>query len=266
MPTDLRSTLKDLALSYGCQIVEAVYKARLGELFEPAASQGLSLAERVSHRAASWAATYKLSHAEADLLRRAALGETQAEIARHRGTSAQTIEALKVRLLGRTRDASLERAANRLLRDVVEPSPGVAAASMRLPPVRDGHASRLEPRIEELRRLAAQPPSDAKRYAIGAIVKELKSHPEKYGDDAVRTAGAAVGEDQAGLYRFARVAERWSAREVKTLLALPGISWSHLVELSRVESPAVQKRLLSRIRREAVPMRDFHALVSRETK
>lgn len=266
---DLRSTLHDLALGYAAQIVAAARSASLGELFEPE-GDGRSLAERVSQRAAAWAVTYKLSHAEVDVLCRAALGETQVEIARHRGTTTHTVKTLKMRLLRRTRDASLERAANRLLRDLVEPSPAADAASR--PPVvvrdgvRDGRATALETRIVQLRRLAAQPASDSMRYAIGAVVKELKSHPDTYGDNAVSTAAAAIGEDQAGLYRFARVAERWTSREARVLLSGKGIMWSHLVELARIDSPAVRANLLRRIRRERMPMRDVHVLVSRAMK
>jgi len=129
-----------------------------------------------------------------------------------------------------------------------------------------GRATRLETRIVQLRRLAALPASNSTRYAIGAIVKELKSQPESYGDNAVSTAAAAIGEDQAGLYRFASVAERWSAREVRVLLSGKRVSWSHLVALARVESPAMRASLLRRVRRERLLLKDLHVLVSRATK
>lgn len=182
MPTDLRSTLRDLALSYAAEIVWAVRTSSLRELFEPeVAEQG----------------------------------------------------------------AADQRAGKR-------PKAPVAGTG------------ELRARIEELGRLAARPASDATRYAMGAIVKELKRHPETYGDSAVSVAAAAVGEDAAGLYRFATVAERWSAREVKALLAFEAVTWSHLVALARVESRPVRERFLRRVRREGLPLKKLVAALESE--
>ncbi|HTQ44921.1 MAG TPA: hypothetical protein VMI75_19310, partial [Polyangiaceae bacterium] len=88
---------------------------------------------------------------------------------------------------------------------------------------------------------------------------ELKSHPETYGDGAVSVAAVTIGEDLPGLYRFASVAERWSARQVTSLLAGKGLSWSHLVALARVESRPVRERFLRRIRREGLTLRQLVA-------
>lgn len=262
MPTKkLRDTLQDLALTFANQIVAAARTASLGELFDPDVS-GHSVGDRVSGGAADWAAKYQLSEGEVDTLCRAALGETQAEIARRRGTSVQTIKAEAARLVRRTRDGSLESAANRLLRDVIDRSPPPVAPLPRGAAAEGG--AELQARIEELRRLAAQPPDGIVRYAMGAIVKELKSHPEVYGGNAVSVAAAAVGEDTAGLYRFASVAERWSSREVKSLLSSHGVSWSHLVALARIESRPVRDRFLRRIQREKLGNRQLVAALEKE--
>jgi DNA-binding CsgD family transcriptional regulator len=251
VPTDLRSTLRDLALGFAAQIIAAARQASLAELFE-ADANGQTLAERVSRGAAAWGATYELSDAEVDVLRSAALGESRTEIARRRGTSVQTVATQAARLLRRTRDGSLERAANRLLREVVQPAPR-AVTTARFEAGEGG--GRLEARIDQLRRLAEQPPDDSVRYAIGAIIKELKSHPESYGESAVSAAAAAIGEDLAGLYRFASVAERWSGTEVRALLSDGTLSWSHLVALARIESRAVRERFLRRVQREGLSIR-----------
>lgn len=202
MPTDLRSTLHDLALTYASEIVTAVRSAPLRELFEPATD-----ADRGSQPGQAWAVTYGLSDAEAGVLRR-------------------------------------------------------AAPSSR----RTGDASKLQSRIERLRRLAEKPPNDSTRYAIGAIIKELKSDPQTFGESAVSSAAAAIGEDQATLYRFATVAERWTRSEVRALLSREGVSWSHLVALSRVEPAAVRNRLLRKVRHERLTMREFQVLLNRATK
>jgi DNA-binding CsgD family transcriptional regulator len=258
VPAHLRSTLRDLALSYANEIVAAVRSANLGELFEPDADDAQGLGERVSRGAAGWGAKYGLSDAEVDILRWAALGETHAEIARRRGTSVHTIKTQSVRLLRRTRDGSLESAANRLLRDLVGRSPRPVATRPR-PTGGVGGGGPLQSRIEQLRLLVAQPSDDSVRYAMGAIVRELKSHPETYGASAVSVAAVAIGEDLPGLYRFASVAEQWSAREVSTLLSGKALSWSHLVALARVESRPVRERFLRRVQRERLTLRELVA-------
>jgi hypothetical protein len=127
-------------------------------------------------------------------------------------------------------------------------------------------ATKLEARIERLRRLAANRPTDSTRYAIGAIIKELKSHPETFGESAVSAAASAVGEDQATLYRFASVAERWTSSQVKVLLSGEAVSWSHLVALARVERSDVRERLIRRLRHKRLSLRELQVLIGRETK
>jgi hypothetical protein len=222
VPTDLRSTLHQLALDHAAQIVAAIRSAPLREFFELAPDADAQLvAERVSRVAAAWAVKFGLSNAEADVLRRAAL------------------------------------------REGLEPLPrGVSGGGL------DAGAAgtKLQARIRRLRGLAAKRPTDSTRYAIGAIIKELKSEPETFGESAVSAAASAVGEDQATLYRFASVAERWTASQVKVLLSGNAISWSHLVALARIERSDVRERLLRRLRQKRLSLRELQVLIGRGTK
>ncbi len=71
----------------------------------------------------SWRAKYSLSDAEADVLERAAKGESRESIAASRGCSLLTVKAHVANLIGKTRDASLHDAASRLLRAIAGCSP-----------------------------------------------------------------------------------------------------------------------------------------------
>jgi DNA-binding NarL/FixJ family response regulator len=62
-----------------------------------------------------------LSGAEADVLRRASLGESREDIAQARGSSPQTINKHVTNLLRRTRDPSLHHAIERVLREAGRP-------------------------------------------------------------------------------------------------------------------------------------------------
>jgi hypothetical protein len=161
-------------------------------------------------------------------------------------------------VLRRTADTSFFEASTRLLRDAI-------AAAGRT--TRRRRKDTLEGRIEELREVAEQPRSDATRYAIGAIISELKAHPDKYGTNAVTLAAAAISEDIPGLYRFATVAERWSADQAMDLLKPRKgrrILWSHLVAVAPIPSAAVRRGLLRRALRERLSVRQFVALLEGE--
>jgi len=146
-------------------------------------------------------------------------------------------------------------------RDPMDRSPRAVASKRRTAGFVERSGKPLQARIGQLRRLAALKPDDSVRYAMGAIVKELKSHPEIYGDSAVSMAAVAIGEDLPGLYRFASVAERWSAGEVRSLLSGGAISWSHLVALARVESRPLRQRFMRQVRREGLTLRELAAVV-----
>ena len=121
-------------------------------------------------------------------------------------------------------------------------------------------AATLEEHIEQLCRLDEQPRSDAIRYAMGAIVHELKTHPGRYGSDAVPVAASAMREDAPGLYRFSHVAERWTADEVAELLRPRDgrrLQWSHLVAVAPIASRAVRRRFIRRAMREGLSIRQL---------
>ncbi len=79
-----------------------------------------SLSFRIATTSRAWTTAYRLTDAEADVLRRCALGESRESIAAARGSSALTLQKHVSNLLRRTRDESLQAAAARLLRDVAE--------------------------------------------------------------------------------------------------------------------------------------------------
>ena len=81
-------------------------------------SDTTSVASRLEAVLGGWVSRYYLSDAEADVLRRAALGESKGAIASARGSSELTVKRHVVNLLRRTRDASMHAAVERLLREV----------------------------------------------------------------------------------------------------------------------------------------------------
>jgi hypothetical protein len=216
-----------------------------------------SVSTAVGRAVRVWAERYSLSEAEADVLRRAALGD-DTTIARVRRATT---------FLRRTHDRSFFGAVTRLLREAlaaaVKGTRGPAARS------RETRPPTLESCIERLREIAEQPRSDATRYAMGAVVNELRAHPERYGRNAVSTAASAIGEDVPGLYRFATVAERWSADEAMALLKPRRgrrLLWSHLVAVAPVASAAARRRLLRRALREQLSVRQFAGVLEREVR
>jgi len=65
-----------------------------------------------------WVAKYGLTEIQAEILRRAALGETRSEITKARGCSELTIKTHIRNLLARTGDRAFHAALVRLLREV----------------------------------------------------------------------------------------------------------------------------------------------------
>lgn len=132
------------------------------------------------------------------------------------------------------------------------------------------HPSALRARIETLRELLrAVPLENVGRYRVGAVVAELKAQPEVYGAGAVQLVASALAQDEASLYRHARVAERWTLVEFEALVARrmrdgSAPTWSHLVVLASVDSKARRERLLERILGESLSVRRLEEVV-RET-
>jgi hypothetical protein len=201
----------------------------------------------------TWTELYSLSEAEAEVLRSAALGD-EATIARARRATG---------LLGHTADSSFFAAVTRLLREAL----GAALHGRSATAIRSRHDNTLENVIEQLRDVAEQPRSDATRYAMGALVNELRARPARYGKNAVSAAAAAIGEDIPGLYRFATVAERWSENKVMALLKPRNgrrLLWSHLVAIAPVTSAAVRRGFLRRALRERLSVRQLVAVLEAE--
>ncbi|HEX8795510.1 MAG TPA: response regulator [Polyangiaceae bacterium] len=125
----------------------------------------------------------------------------------------------------------------------------------------------LSTRIEMLRELLRVAPLDnLGRYRVGTIIAELKAQPEVYGNGAVQLVATALGQDEASLYRHARVAERWSPAEFEALMERrmrdgSAATWSHLVVLATVESKARRQQLLERLLGENLSVRRLEEVV-----
>lgn len=126
----------------------------------------------------------------------------------------------------------------------------------------------LREKVAALRELLEGKPSDARtRYRIGAIVAELKADTERYGERAVALAAAALGQDEASLYRHARVAERWTFSEFEELLSRTrrdgrSPSWSHMVQLSSVTSKPLLRSIFQRMLDENMTVRQLDEALS----
>jgi DNA-binding NarL/FixJ family response regulator len=103
----------DLGADY---VVKPVVLSRIERFVRDAVAGSPSL----EGAAQSWEERYKLCQAETDILIRAAQGQTRDAIALARGASPLTVKKQAATLLGKTRDASLQGAATRLLREILE--------------------------------------------------------------------------------------------------------------------------------------------------
>ncbi len=127
----------------------------------------------------------------------------------------------------------------------------------------------LADRRERLRELLGRPADEHTRYEIGALIAEIKSDPATYGPGAVSVVATAVGEDVASLYRYATVAECWSAEQFEALLRRGGrrgarLSWSHLVLIASLPSPAGRARWTERTLAEGLSVRQLALLLADE--
>ena len=150
---------------------------------------------------------------------------------------------------------SLRRARRKDARDARSSSgeQGAAAASA---------GDDLEERITRLRQLLSVRPTPRARYAVGAIVAEIKANPGVYGRGAMMAVATALGEDLPSLYRHAAVAECWTEAELSALLDRKGadgrsLSWSHIVLLGSVSSARIRARLVEQALRESLSVRDL---------
>ncbi len=87
------------------------------------------------------------------------------------------------------------------------------------------------------------------RYRIGRLIADVKLSEQRYGARAVKNLAAALGRDEATLYRFALVAEAWNEQELEILLERKTphgepLSFSHLVELAQVSNKTTRQEML----------------------
>ncbi|WP_394822128.1 hypothetical protein [Pendulispora albinea] len=87
------------------------------------------------------------------------------------------------------------------------------------------------------------------RYRIGRLIKDVKGSEQRYGARAVKNLAAALGRDEATLYRFALVAEAWTEEDLDVLLARKTphgepLSFSHLVELAQIQDKNRRSEML----------------------
>jgi hypothetical protein len=104
------------------------------------------------------------------------------------------------------------------------------------------------------------------RYAIGAIVADVKRSRHKYGARAVAQLSDALGTDEQTLYRCASVAECWSQAQLEALLdrttALgQPLSFSHFVLLASVSAAQARAELFERAVHEGLSVRRLALLV-----
>ncbi len=122
----------------------------------------------------------------------------------------------------------------------------------------------LQPLFEE------RAPGAATRYAIGQHIAAVKAQADQYGDGAVARVAAALREDEATLYRYARVAERWSPQAFAAIAARRmrngrAPSGAHGVRLASRPSRAASDRALARVLEECMSVRELEAWLADET-
>lgn len=108
--------------------------------------------------------------------------------------------------------------------------------------------------------LEADPETIESRHAIGRVVGAVKGEPRRYGRQAVGLLAAALGRDEATLYRFAQVAGRWTSVELaqwleRGELTKHPLSWWHFVEASAVSQRRVREELLRKVVAEGLSVR-----------
>jgi hypothetical protein len=125
----------------------------------------------------------------------------------------------------------------------------------------------LRRKRDRIRALLAEPISARARYAVGKTIADIKGRPEKYGEGAVARLAASLEEDLPSLYRYATVAECWSPAQFEALLLRAGadghhLSWSHLVLIAGVASPASRAHWTDRVLKDRLSVRELGALLS----
>lgn len=132
-------------------------------------------------------------------------------------------------------------------------------------------SARLRVVCDRLRELLSKVATDEvqTRHRVGQLLAALKRAPGKYGSNAVARLAVELGCDAATLYRHASVAERWSFESMQSLAAKKNakgmpLSWSHWVELARVDSDDERDMLLRRALAESLSVRKLAEAIDDE--
>jgi hypothetical protein len=99
-------------------------------------------------------------------------------------------------------------------------------------------------------------------HAIGQLVAAIDDDEGTYGKRAVAKLAQALGLNRATLYDYAAVARYWSTEEITKVRERKGfmgrsLSWSHLVELSRVKKKSEREKLFVQALVEGLTVREL---------
>ena len=109
------------------------------------------------------------------------------------------------------------------------------------------------------------------KYDSGRVVADVMDKPKRYGEQGVKLLGKAFRLDVDTLYGYANVARVWSATDFKKLMTRTGdlgvpLTFSHLIELSKVKEAKKRDRLIERCLDEGLTVRELkNALVGRRS-
>ena len=105
------------------------------------------------------------------------------------------------------------------------------------------------------------------RYDVGVVVKQVQDDPDKYGKKPVKLLAIALGRDEDSLYNYAAVAAAWpDKRSFNALFSCKNIhgvplSFSHLIELAKVEDDDRRKGLFQEALDRGYKVKDLRELV-----
>jgi hypothetical protein len=112
--------------------------------------------------------------------------------------------------------------------------------------------------------LAAELAAVRLRLRLGQMAIRLMNA-GSYGSEGVPALARACGLAEGTVYRFAQVAATWSVGEFEDLIVgrtAPALTWSHLLELSRVRSRVQRARLTKEARQRGWSTREVKRRVN----
>jgi hypothetical protein len=103
------------------------------------------------------------------------------------------------------------------------------------------------------------------RWKAAAEMKAVRDGQARYGEEAIPKLARALGRDDATLYKYIAVADRWSETDFDRLLrrsTLHGVplSFSHFIELAGIEPEQRRNGLLERALAEGLGVRELARL------